>query len=73
MRKYLQENNTSGGKDGEAMELTKKNMRIAKDIIRILNEYQCTVAEANDIMAFVKGQIYATTTVKATINKELLV
>ena len=55
------------------MEVTTKNMRIAKDIIRILNEYQCTVAEANDIMAFVKGQIYATTTVKATINKELLV
>ena len=46
------------------MEITQKNVQIAKDILKIMNEQQCTVAEANDILAFVRNQIYTTTTVK---------
>ena len=53
------------------MEITQKNVQIAKDILKIMNEQQCTVAEANDILAFVRNQIYTTTTVQAAISTNL--
>ena len=55
------------------MEITQKNVQIAKDILKIMNEQQCTGAEANDILAFVRNQIYTTTTVQAAISTNLSV
>lgn len=60
-------------KGSRSMEITQKNVQIAKDILKIMNEQQCTVAEANDILAFVRNQIYTTTTVQATISTNLSV
>lgn len=50
------------------MEINDKSINISKQIIQIFNDKRCTVAEALDIMNFVKNKICTTTTVNANID-----
>lgn len=42
---------------GEYMEFTESNKQTAEEILKILQERNCTVTQSNEILAFVKQYI----------------
>ncbi|MBO8170198.1 MAG: hypothetical protein H0Z35_13645 [Thermoanaerobacteraceae bacterium] len=52
------------------MEATKKNEQLARQIINLLAEKECTVAEAEEILRYVRQSLGRFTTVRK-VEKEL--
>lgn len=53
------------GKEGiEKMKLTEKNIKVADQIVKILIDEKCTVAEAQEILMEVSSGIKASSTVQ---------